>query len=107
LLAADEELQAALQHVGHLLALVPVQRHERATLEIDLRQHLALAGDDLPRDRLSDLLERDLVPAVQAQRGPAHRPDPVADGGDACTVAMPAATAESRYAETSSSVTRP
>ncbi len=62
-------LQRALQDVGHLLALVRVHRHERAALEIDLRQHLALAGDDLLRDHLGDLFERDLVPAVQARHG--------------------------------------
>src|SRR5262245_332565 len=64
-LAGDEELQRSLQHVGHLLALVRVHRHERALLEIDLRQHLALAGHDLARDHLGHLLERQLVPAVQ------------------------------------------
>jgi hypothetical protein len=72
LLAGDEELQRALEHVGDLLALVVVHRHERALLEIDLREHLALAGDDLARDHLGDLLERELVPAIETD-GLGHR----------------------------------
>src|SRR5258706_7117132 len=43
--------------------------HERAALQIDLRQHLALAGHDLARDHLGDLLERDLIPPVEADSG--------------------------------------
>ena len=61
---STQKSQGPLQDVGHLLALVRVHRDERAALEIDLREHLALAGDDLPRDHLGDFLERDLVPAM-------------------------------------------
>ena len=68
-LAVDQELERALQHVGHLLALVRVHRHERSLLQVDLRQHLALAADDLPGDHLGDLFERDFVPAVQSNGG--------------------------------------
>ena len=59
---------APLQDVGHLLALVRVHRHERAALQINLREHLALAGDDLLRDHLGDFFERDLVPAMERAR---------------------------------------
>ena len=55
-LAADEKLQCALQHVGHLLAFVRVHRHKTAAFDVDLRQHLALAGDDLPRQHLGHFL---------------------------------------------------
>ena len=68
-LAVDQELERALQHVGHLLALVRVHRHERSLLQVDLRQHLALAGDDLAGDHLGDLFERDFVPAMQSNGG--------------------------------------
>ena len=34
--AGDEQLQRALQHVGHLLAVVRVLRHDGAALQIDL-----------------------------------------------------------------------
>jgi hypothetical protein len=61
--------QRALEDVGHLLALVRMHRHERAALEINLREHLPLAGDDLLRDHLGDLLECNLVPAVKAHGG--------------------------------------
>ena len=48
-LAVHEKAQRALEDVRHLLALVGVDRNERAALQIDLRQHLALAGNDLTR----------------------------------------------------------
>src|SRR4029450_5100621 len=39
-LAGDEQLQRALQYVGHLLAVVRVLRHDGPALEIDLRHRL-------------------------------------------------------------------
>ena len=72
LLAAYVHAQRALQHVGHLLALVPVHRHQGAPLQVHLREHQPVAGDDLAGDHLGDLLEGDLVPAVQL-RGNQHR----------------------------------
>ena len=69
---SDQELQRPLQDVGDLLALVVVHRHDRALFQVNLGQHLALAGDDLARDHLGDLLERELVPAVQTD-GWRHR----------------------------------
>jgi len=72
LFAVHEKAQRALKDVGHLLALVRVDRHERTALQVDLRQHLALAGDDLPREHLGDLFERDLVPAMQPDNGRLH-----------------------------------
>ena len=71
-LAADQELQRALQDVRHLLALVGVHRHDAAGLEVDLSQHLALARHDLSRQHLGDLFERDLVPSMQSHVGWAH-----------------------------------
>src|SRR5687768_5552740 len=65
LFAADQELERALQDVGHLLALVRVHRHQRPLFEVDLRDHFALAGDQLAGNHLRHLLERDLVPPVQ------------------------------------------
>ena len=45
-LAADQKLECALQDVGHLLAFMRVIRHEAAAFQIDLRDHLALAGHE-------------------------------------------------------------
>src|SRR5205809_7402781 len=64
-LAADKNLQGALQDVGHLLAVMGMHRHEATALEIYLSEHLALAGHNLSRDHLGNFFERDLVPAVQ------------------------------------------
>ena len=68
LLAADQELQRPLQHVGHLLALVRVHGHQRPLFQVDLREHLALAGHDLARDHFGDFVELDLVPAMELGR---------------------------------------
>src|SRR5438445_822922 len=65
-LAANQELERTLQDVGHLLALVRVHRHEAAALQIDLSEHLALAGDDLARQHFGDFFVGDLVPPVEA-----------------------------------------
>ena len=72
LLAADEELERALQDVGHLLALVRVHRNDAAGLQIDLRQHLALARHDLPREHLGDFFEGDFVPAMESDDRSGH-----------------------------------
>ena len=63
-LVADAHSKRALEHVRHLLALVPVHRHEGPTFEVDLRDGETVAGHDLARDHLGDSLERDLVPPV-------------------------------------------
>src|SRR6185295_15360566 len=68
----DEELQRALQEVGHLLALVRVIRHQAAAFQVDLREHLALAGHDLAREHFGDFFEGDLVPSMQTNRLGAH-----------------------------------
>src|SRR2546427_1490816 len=70
-LAADQELERALQDVRHLLALVRVHRHQAAALQIDLREHLALAGHELARHHFRDFFEGDFIPAVQGD-GSAH-----------------------------------
>src|SRR5687768_13895184 len=67
LLSLHEKTQRALQDVGHLFALVRVNRHEGAALEINLREHLALAGDDLLRDHFGHFVEGDLVPPMQSR----------------------------------------
>src|SRR6267143_978384 len=72
LLAADQKPQRALQDVGHLLALVRVHRHEAAALEINLGDHLALAGHEFPRQHLRHFFERDLVPSMQTNGLGAH-----------------------------------
>ena len=64
--AADQELQRSLQHVTQLLALVRVHRHNGAALQVHLRQHLAVTGDEFAGDHLGHLFERDLIPAVEA-----------------------------------------
>src|SRR5688572_11060989 len=79
LLAADEKAQRPLQDVGHLLALVRMHWNHRAALQINLRDHLALTGDDLLGDHLRDLVERDLIPAVQLG---CHRGLEVTEGTD-------------------------
>src|SRR5262249_53519137 len=43
---ADQKLEGTLQDVRHLLAFVRVHRNQAAALQVDLRQHLARAGDD-------------------------------------------------------------
>jgi hypothetical protein len=42
------ELQRAAEHIGQLFALVRVGRDDGAALEIDLREHFAIAGDEPP-----------------------------------------------------------
>src|SRR5829696_3598072 len=69
LLAVDQELEGALQHVGHLLALVGVHRHERTLLEVDLREHLPLPGDDLAGDHFRHFFQRYFIPAMEADSG--------------------------------------
>src|SRR5262245_30703581 len=64
LLTPDETFQGTLQDVGHLLALVRVHRYECAALQIDLRKHFTFARDDLLRDHFGNLVERNLVPAM-------------------------------------------
>jgi hypothetical protein len=65
LLPGDQELQRPLQDVGDLLALVVVHGHHGPLFQVDLREHLALAGDDLARDHFGDFFQRELVPAVE------------------------------------------
>src|SRR2546423_13761015 len=72
LFAGDQKLERALQDVGHLLALVRMIRDDAAALQVDLREHLALAGDDLPREHFSNFFEGDLVPAMETNRLRGH-----------------------------------
>ena len=63
--AGDEQLQRALQDVGHLLAVVRVLRHDGAPLQVNLRDRLPLSRHEFPGNHLGDFLERDFVPAKQ------------------------------------------
>ena len=44
---------------------VRVLRDDAAFLQVNLRHHLALARDDLAGEHVGDLLERDVIPAVE------------------------------------------
>ena len=68
LFARDQEAERALQDVGHLFALVGMHGHEAATLEVDLRDHLAVARDDLAREHFGDFFECNFVPPMEANR---------------------------------------
>jgi hypothetical protein len=46
LFPVHHHFERALQDICHLFALMRVHRHERAALEIYLREHLALARHD-------------------------------------------------------------
>ena len=72
LLAVHQRPQRALEHVNHLLACVGVLRHERALLQVDLHERLALAGDHLAGDHLGDFIQRKLVPPIERD-APGHR----------------------------------
>ena len=63
--AADQKAKRSLEDIGHLFAVVRVDRHESAALEICLRDHLALTRHDLLGQHLGDFREGDLVPAVK------------------------------------------
>src|SRR5205814_6169292 len=52
-------------YVRQLLVRVGVARHDRALLEIDVREHDALARDEPTFERLRDALLRHRLPAVQ------------------------------------------
>src|SRR3989442_9150737 len=51
-----------------------MHRHEAAALQVDLRDHLALARDEFARQHFRHFFERDLVPSMQANRLGAHGP---------------------------------
>ena len=67
-LAGHEQLERALQHVRHLLALMGMLWHNRAALQVDLGHGLPFAGDEFPGNHLGDFFERDFVPAVETIR---------------------------------------
>ena len=48
LVFAEPEAERAFEDVGELLVLVRVPRHDAALLEVDVREHHALAGDEPP-----------------------------------------------------------
>ena len=67
-LAGHEQLERALQHVRHLLALMGMLWHNRAALQVDLGHGFPFAGDEFPGNHLGDFFERDFVPAVETIR---------------------------------------
>ncbi len=72
LFPGDEKFQRALKDVGHLLALVGVHGHETTPLDVELHQHLPIAGDTFARQHLGDFLERNFVPAMELDRRRRH-----------------------------------
>jgi hypothetical protein len=64
LVLADPELEAALEDVGELLVLVLVARYDAALLEVDVREHGALTGDEPAREHGGDVFLRHLFPAI-------------------------------------------
>src|SRR6266404_4728899 len=61
---AELEAHRAAEHVRDLFVVVRVLRNDRALREIDLRDHHRLAGDERASDRRTELLARQVVPAV-------------------------------------------
>ena len=57
-LVAEPEAQRTLQDVRDLLVHVVMLRHDAACLEVDVRDHHLLAGDDAARQRGVELFER-------------------------------------------------
>src|SRR5579864_2367436 len=47
-------------------------RHDAAALQVDLRDHLPLAGDDLPREHFRHFFEGDFIPTVTPNDGGVH-----------------------------------
>src|SRR5204862_3873100 len=47
-------------------------RHQAAALQVNLREHLLLAGHQFPRQHFRDFFEGDLVPAMETNRLAAH-----------------------------------
>src|SRR5262249_48234414 len=68
LVAGHEQLEGSLQDVRHLLALMRVLWHNRASPEIDLREGLTVARDEFAGNHLGHFFEREFVPAIQSIR---------------------------------------
>jgi hypothetical protein len=61
---ADPELERTLDDVRDLLVVVIVLRHDASLLEIDVRDHHAVAGDQAAVEHGSNGLEWNVVPLV-------------------------------------------
>src|ERR1041385_8408930 len=69
LVVAEPEAKAPLEHVGELLVLVGVLRHDAALLEVHVRQHHPVAGDEAPVEQVGDPLAGELFPGVVRAAG--------------------------------------
>ena len=72
LVVAEGETKKALEDVGQLLVLVRVCRDDTTLLEVDMRQHQPLRGDEAPPEVRLELLFRQVLPAVQGRPGTVH-----------------------------------
>src|SRR3954469_1432122 len=64
LVLAEPEAQLALEDVRQLLVLVRVRGHETSLVEVDVRQHHPLGGDQPPAEVGLEHLLREVVPAI-------------------------------------------
>ena len=69
---ADPELERALDDPGDLLVLVRVSRDDAAFVEVDLREHHAVAGDQAARELAGDGLLGEVGPAEVADGSGGH-----------------------------------
>jgi hypothetical protein len=69
LVLAQPEVQRSREHVRELLVLVRVAGHQAALLEVDVREHHPLAGDEPPVEQRVEALPGQVVPAVVAGGG--------------------------------------
>src|SRR5690554_871786 len=63
LVLADPEAQRAFEDVRDLLVLVRVPRHDAPLLQVDVRDHQPVAGDQAPLELVRHLLARHRLPA--------------------------------------------
>ena len=66
------EVQRAGQDVCELLVVVRVLRHERVLLQVHVREHHLIAGDELASDGVGDALLRNLGPAEMTDFSVGH-----------------------------------
>src|SRR5688500_7191410 len=97
-IGANPEAERTLNYVGDLLVLVCVLRYQAAFLEIDVRQHDAIAGDQASVELVAHLFFRHVVPAVERAfairhwNGSGFRVDVRRGGSDSSHRALVAAT---------------
>ncbi len=72
LVVSEPETEETLEDVGQLLVLVRVRRDDTTLLEVDMRQHQPLRGNEAPSQIGLELLFRQVLPAVQGRTGTVH-----------------------------------